>query len=463
MAAMRVVTWNVNALAPVVEQATARFRGHVEAEARTRNEGDAGADDGAAVAGGASSRFSLEAQCLALLLRNRTDPDRDALGPYGTSSPDPLCVGLGGDVVCLQEAKLQDRNLTGTLARPPGYESFWSLCEVPGMLGRNGVVTYASAAWSPVDAFTCAQLLKDDPEVTKEDAGCSVWREGRMVATDHGRFVLVNVYVPNAGDRMRLPVKIRFLKAVRRLLDRLVAAGRHVMLVGDVNVARCDADVSRPFGDVRQRYGTDVMQFMDDWLGKDGRNDDTGSPYVDLWREMHPKTTENYTVWEERTEARVRNEGARIDYCICNRGLLPHVTGCGINYGVPRKWSDHAPVWVELDFSNAGLSQEQLDTPCALSSLAMTRFDPDRRQRKILNFFSAQERGADVAEDAGNVDPVVSGSGVALSRVKVDEIRPRLQPPAKKTRHSKKGAPAACAPPMQKGSIRTLFEAHRGN
>ncbi len=43
--------------------------------------------------------------------------------------------------------------------------------------------------------------------------------------TDHGAFVLLNAYVPNAGDhpvRPRLPYKLAFLRALRAKMDELV-------------------------------------------------------------------------------------------------------------------------------------------------------------------------------------------------------------------------------------------------
>ena len=50
----------------------------------------------------------------------------------------------------------------------------------------------------------------------------------RVLITDHGAFVLVNVYVPNAGDRPdrpRLHYKLRFLAALRRKCEELAVAG----------------------------------------------------------------------------------------------------------------------------------------------------------------------------------------------------------------------------------------------
>lgn len=49
--------------------------------------------------------------------------------------------------------------------------------------------------------------------------------------TDHGNFVLFNVYVPNAGDRperARLSAKVAFLTALKEKIDVLVGSGRQV-------------------------------------------------------------------------------------------------------------------------------------------------------------------------------------------------------------------------------------------
>lgn len=60
-------------------------------------------------------------------------------------------------------------------------------------------------------------------------------KEGRVVLTDHGAFVLVNVYIPNAGAasgelaaKPRLEFKLKFLKALHAKLEALREAGREV-------------------------------------------------------------------------------------------------------------------------------------------------------------------------------------------------------------------------------------------
>ena len=64
--------------------------------------------------------------------------------------------------------------------------------------------------------------------------------------TDHGAFLLFNVYAPNAGERparARLPFKLKWFEALRAKIDSCLAAGREVVLVGDVNIPRSKQDV----------------------------------------------------------------------------------------------------------------------------------------------------------------------------------------------------------------------------
>ena len=57
----------------------------------------------------------------------------------------------------------------------------------------------------------------------------------RIVITDHGSFVLLNVYVPNAGKKEeaisdRADLKIRFLHALKEKCDSLREDGRKVLV-----------------------------------------------------------------------------------------------------------------------------------------------------------------------------------------------------------------------------------------
>lgn len=73
-----------------------------------------------------------------------------------------------------------------------------------------------------VDGIHCMHISRSD-----NPAFCSV------VLTDLGAFILINVYVPNAGDRLgdgeRTAFKVRFLEALKEKANALRAAGRQVL------------------------------------------------------------------------------------------------------------------------------------------------------------------------------------------------------------------------------------------
>ncbi|GAX86086.1 hypothetical protein CEUSTIGMA_g13499.t1 [Chlamydomonas eustigma] len=95
-----------------------------------------------------------------------------------------------GDVACIQEAKLQGDKITKALACPEGWESFWAVSRK--RKGYSGVTTWTSCATSsPLSSEAdCLGVGNDDID-----------QEGRVVITDQGDFVLINVYVPNAGEK----------------------------------------------------------------------------------------------------------------------------------------------------------------------------------------------------------------------------------------------------------------------
>ena len=66
--------------------------------------------------------------------------------------------------------------------------------------------------------------------------------------TDHGSFVVFNVYVPNSGsNNARLPFKLRFLHALRAAMQEQRAKGKAVVLAGDLNISPRSQDCTRSF------------------------------------------------------------------------------------------------------------------------------------------------------------------------------------------------------------------------
>ena len=138
------------------------------------------------------------------------------------------------DIICLQEHKipltqLRSRSEPISASSIEGYESFWSCCVDPKRKGLNGTVTYAKTG-------TVASANGKPFDNSELD------NQGRCVMTDHGRFVVFNVYVPANGG-MSLQYKIRFLQALRKAMKEQREMGKKVVLVGDLNISHKGEDV----------------------------------------------------------------------------------------------------------------------------------------------------------------------------------------------------------------------------
>lgn len=138
------------------------------------------------------------------------------------------------DIICLQEHKipltqLRSRSEPVSASSIEGYESFWSCCVDPKKKGLNGTVTYAKIG----TVVSANGKPFDDDELDNQ---------GRCIMTNHGKFVVFNVYVPANGG-MSLQYKIRFLQALRKAMKEQRDMGKKVILVGDLNISHKGEDV----------------------------------------------------------------------------------------------------------------------------------------------------------------------------------------------------------------------------
>ena len=79
------------------------------------------------------------------------------------------------------------------------------------------------------------------------DSDIDLCREGRLMETDHGSFILINVYVPNEGQSAEvcpwLFFKLHFLKTLKHRCDDIFNSGKEVVVMGDFNIAHKDIDI----------------------------------------------------------------------------------------------------------------------------------------------------------------------------------------------------------------------------
>jgi AP endonuclease-2 len=262
--------------------------------------------------------------------------------------------------------------------------------------------------WSEFDAAT----LKD------------LDSEGRCIVTDHGLFVLFNLYFPNApmhaaenGDTnaaARMEFKLKFQRALQLRTEALVRAGRHVIIVGDVIAChqRIDhADFSshaKKYKNVssqqqpmqqqqlqlqpRQPSPTTTTNKEEEVPFEQHRARawlhtflvDGGGVFVDVFRRFYPDRLEAYTCWNTKTAARHSNYGTRIDYVLADQALVEKgfFTACDIRPDI--HCSDHCPVQADLRIDS--LCDDPARPPPPLCSRFMPEFAGN--QQTLQSFFS---------------------------------------------------------------------------
>jgi exodeoxyribonuclease-3 len=226
------------------------------------------------------------------------------------------------DFLCLQETKCHPDQLQDALSSPLGWKSFWSSAQRPGY---SGTVTFSRETPERVDHGI---------DIPKFDA------EGRLVVTQFKDFTLYNCYFPNGGSgQERHDFKQEFLNRFSYHLQKRVAAGENVIVVGDYNVAYLDIDVYDPKAlSSESGFLPEEREWMRHFLEKG---------FIDGFRYFHPEEKHRYTWWSYFQNARVGNRGWRIDHICVSRGLEKKIKAVEILDR--QEGSDHCPVVMEID------------------------------------------------------------------------------------------------------------------
>jgi len=228
------------------------------------------------------------------------------------------------DIVCIQENKIQEDQLTETLRHPLDYESEWVCADKKGY---SGVTNF----------------YKKAPKKIQHELGNGTGKhdgEGRLILFEYEEFTLVNVYIPNGGQGdHRIEFKLNYYDEMLDFFEKLRAEGHNLVICGDFNTAHTEIDLARP---KQNEKVTGFLPVERAWLDKF-----TSMGYVDCWRHFNPGVTDRYSWWSYRTAARKRNVGWRIDYFFVNEEFLDKVKSCEMLNEV--LGSDHCPLRLELD------------------------------------------------------------------------------------------------------------------
>ena len=226
------------------------------------------------------------------------------------------------DVVCVQELKAQEDDLTGEMRFPPGYRGYFQFAKKKGY---SGVGIYC----------------RREPD--RVDIGLG-WREaddeGRYVEAAFGKLRVASIYLPSGShSEERQAAKFRFLEAFEPVLAAKRRSRSSFVIAGDWNIAHKEIDLKN-WRSNQQNSGflPEERAYLDRVFASGG--------YVDAFRLVDSRP-EQYTWWSNRGQSWAKNVGWRIDYQVISPALASRVQRAAIFKDA--RFSDHAPLSIDYD------------------------------------------------------------------------------------------------------------------
>jgi exodeoxyribonuclease III len=121
--------------------------------------------------------------------------------------------------------------------------------------------------------------------------------------TDHGEFLILNIYAPNAGrGPEHLERKMKFYSELSQAMALWTQDGRKVIVTGDINTAHTDLDIYNPRKYVQE---TGFLEIERDWITTFLEE----RKCKDVWREFNPKIRK-YSFWDQKRCIRTQGDSS---------------------------------------------------------------------------------------------------------------------------------------------------------
>jgi exodeoxyribonuclease III len=229
------------------------------------------------------------------------------------------------DVVCLQEVKAQESDLTEEMLNPAGYTGHFLCAE---KRGYSGVALYC----------------RTNGNISRGIDNHEFDAEGRYIQTDFDhagkKMSVVSLYMPSGSSgEERQQAKFRFMDLFYPRLHDLAKSGREVIVCADWNIAHKEIDLKNWKSNQKN---SGFLPEERAWMSR--VQDELG--WVDVYRKLHPDVMgESYTWWSNRGQAWANNVGWRLDYQLTTPGIAATVKACSVYK--EQRFSDHAPLIVD--------------------------------------------------------------------------------------------------------------------
>lgn len=227
------------------------------------------------------------------------------------------------DVLALQETKLTDEDFPQDKFRSAGYQAIYT-----GQKTYNGVATLSKIG--------AKDIITDIPDYADP--------QRRVLCSNINGVTVLNLYVPNGAEvgSDKYAYKLEWFSHLHLWVQDLLAHNRHVIILGDFNIAPEDQDVHNP----------------KEWEGKVLVSEPERAQFKSLLTHglkdsfrLFEQEAGSFSWWDYRAASFRRNRGLRIDHILVSTALAGTCVSCRIDRN-PRSLdrpSDHTPVIAEFN------------------------------------------------------------------------------------------------------------------
>ena len=229
---------------------------------------------------------------------------------------------LDTDVLCLQETKAQDDQISEALQEIKGYHIYSNSAIKKGYSG-TAIITKTR----PIKVTKGIDIQEFD-------------NEGRTLTAEFEKFILVTVYTPNSQNGLkRIEYRQSWDKAFLSYIIKLNKT-KPVIVCGDLNVAHQAIDIKNDKSNYNKTSGYTQIEI-------DGLTSILNKGFIDSYRFFKPDEVK-YSWWSYRFDSRSKNTGWRLDYFLVNEELKANMIDAEIHNEI--FGSDHCPVSMKLKF-----------------------------------------------------------------------------------------------------------------
>jgi exodeoxyribonuclease-3 len=227
------------------------------------------------------------------------------------------------DILCLQETKAQENQLSEPHFWPDSHHAFFLDAE---RKGYSGVAIYST---------------QEPDDVIRGLGWPDMDAEGRYIETRFGKLSVVSIYIPSgSSSEERQAIKFSFLERFLPFLRDCARSGRDYIFCGDWNIAHKPIDLKNWRGNQKNSgFLPEERAWLDVVFDQEG--------WVDAFRSLNEEP-DQYTWWSNRGQAWAKNVGWRIDYQVVSPSLKSCLRAASIYKDT--RFSDHAPLTIDYDY-----------------------------------------------------------------------------------------------------------------